>query len=178
MIQKKICMVGDFAVGKTSLVQRFVKSLFSEKYLTTMGVKIDKKVLEVDAVEVMLILWDIEGVDIYNTLKTSYLRGASGYFLVADGTRRETFADAIALQARVEETVGTVPYLILLNKSDLTESWELSHADLRSLEEAGIVAISTSAKTGDGVELAFLTLAKNMIDRESCKGPLVSKDIQ
>ena len=79
MIRKKICMIGAFAVGKTSLVRRFVQSIFDEKYLTTVGVKIDKKVVEVDGRQIMLMLWDLEGQDVYHSVRTSYLRGAAGY---------------------------------------------------------------------------------------------------
>ena len=83
MIQKKVCMVGTSGVGKTSLVAKFVHSMFSDKYLTTVGVKIDKKTVAVDGNEVMLMIWDLAGDDGYQRLQTSYLRGTSGYLLVA-----------------------------------------------------------------------------------------------
>ena len=102
MIQKKLCMIGAFAVGKTSLVARFVKSIFSEKYLTTVGVKIDKKTLGVGDQEVTLIVWDLAGEDEFLQVRMSYLRGSAGYFLVADGTRRATLDKAIELQQRAE----------------------------------------------------------------------------
>ena len=89
MIQKKVCMIGSFGVGKTSLVARFVRSIFSEKYQTTVGVKIDKKILEVGDKQVTLVLWDIAGEDALTTVRPSQLRGASGYILVVDGLRRE-----------------------------------------------------------------------------------------
>jgi len=102
MIQKKICMVGSFGVGKTSLVARYVKSIFSDKYLTTLGVKIDKKSLSVDGEEVNLMLWDLAGEDALTVIKPMQLRGASGYILVADGCRASTLDAAIDLQSRVE----------------------------------------------------------------------------
>ena len=110
MIQKKICMVGAFAVGKTSLVARFVKSIFSDKYLTTVGVKIDKKEMVVDGNEINLILWDLAGEDEFIQLQTTYLRGSSGYILVADGTRASTIVKAFSLQRRVEDAIGKVPF--------------------------------------------------------------------
>src|SRR5688500_9935861 len=125
MIQKKVCMLGTFAVGKTSLVRRFVESIYSDKYHTTVGVKIDKKLVQVDETELMLILWDIEGTESEHELRKSYLRGAAGYLLVADGTRQDTLYKALALQTRVEETVGAVPFLLLMNKMDLTEEWSI-----------------------------------------------------
>jgi len=102
MIQKKICMVGTFAVGKTSLVRQFVDSVYSDKYHTTVGVKVDKKIVTVGEQEVTLVLWDIEGAETGYELRQSYLRGAAGYLLVADGTRPDTIANAEILQARAE----------------------------------------------------------------------------
>ena len=99
MIQKKICMVGTFAVGKTSLVRQFVESVYSEKYHTTVGVKVDKKIMTVGENEVTLVLWDIEGATGSLELRQSYLRGAAGYLLVADGTRPDTITAAVQLQA-------------------------------------------------------------------------------
>src|SRR4030095_6092425 len=90
IVQKKVCMLGTFAVGKTSLVRRFVESIYSDKYHTTVGVKIDKKVVPVDGEEVMLMLWDIEGTESEHEMRMSYLRGAAGYLMVVDGTRQET----------------------------------------------------------------------------------------
>jgi small GTP-binding protein len=164
MIQKKICMLGSFAVGKTSLVRRFVESIYSDKYHTTVGVKVDKKVVLVDADEVTLLLWDIEGAETEHDLRKSYLRGASGYLLVADGTRSDTLYKALALQTRAQETVGPVPFLLLLNKSDLADLWSISSRELEALKQKDWHVINTSAKTGQGVEEAFLTLAQRMVE--------------
>ncbi len=101
MIQKKVCMLGTSGVGKTSLVSQFVHSLFSEKYLTTVGVKIDKKNVNVEGQEVMLMIWDLAGDDDFQRLQMSYLRGTSAYLLVADGTRRITLEQALDIQTRV-----------------------------------------------------------------------------
>ncbi|MGH9929433.1 MAG: Rab family GTPase [Pyrinomonadaceae bacterium] len=163
MIQKKICMLGTFAVGKTSLVRRFVESVYSDKYHTTIGVKVDKKVVPAGAQEVALMLWDLEGTENEYELRESYLRGAGGYLLVADGTRPDTLAKAEALQARAETAVGKVPFVLLVNKSDLTETWNVNAAEIAALKEKHWMVINTSAKTGDGVEDAFLTLAQRMM---------------
>jgi small GTP-binding protein len=164
MIQKKVCMLGTFAVGKTSLVRRFVESIYSDKYHTTVGVKIDKKLVQLNETELMLILWDIEGTETEHELRKSYLRGAAGYLLVADGTRQDTLYKALALQARVEETVGPVPFLLLMNKADLTEEWSISERETSALHDKGWEVIQTSAKTGLGVEEAFHTLAKKLAE--------------
>ena len=163
MIHKKICMVGASAVGKTSLVARFVRGRYSDKYLTTMRVKIDKKVVQVSDQEVNLLLWDLAGEDEYMQLRLSYLDGSSGYFLVADGTRRSTLETAFDLQAKVEGEIGAAPFILLLNKSDLADEWDLNDGGMAKLSEAGWEFIHTSAKTGLGVEEAFLALARKMI---------------
>ncbi len=164
MIQKKVCMLGTFAVGKTSLVRRFVESIYSDKYHTTVGVKVDKKIVPVGAEEVTLLLWDIEGTETEHELRKSYLRGASGYLLVVDGTRRDTLYKALALQSRAEETIGRVPFLLLANKSDLADMWEIDSGEKAALEQKNWKVINTSAKTGHGVEGAFLALAEKMME--------------
>ena len=164
MLQKKICMLGGFGVGKTSLVSRFVTSIFSDTYLTTIGVKIDKKTFAVDAHEMTLMLWDIYGQDDYQALRMSYLRGASGYLLVVDGTRRATLDTAIDLKHRVQQAIGPVPFVVVLNKSDLAAEWSLDEALVAFLAGDQPV-IRTSAKTGDGVEDAFKALARAVLDR-------------
>jgi len=164
MIQKKICMLGSFAVGKTSLVARFVHSVFSEKYLTTIGVKVDKKLVTLGdgRPDVSLLLWDIYGDDDFQAVRPSLLRGASGYLLVADGTRSRSIDRLVALHKLAKDTIGDVPFLILLNKVDLVHKWTLSDREERSLAELGPV-IRTSAKTGQGVEEAFRLLAIRMV---------------
>jgi hypothetical protein len=164
MIQKKICMVGAFATGKTSLVARFVKSIYSDIYQTTVGVKIDKKSVKLGEQEVNLILWDLHGEDEFQKVRMSYLRGSSGYFLVVDGTRRYTLERAFFLQQRVEDTIGKVPFIIILNKSDLTDEWELDDAAIDELKNRGWTVIKGSAKTGLGVEQAFTLLVEKMLE--------------
>jgi len=163
MIQKKICMLGATGVGKTSLVSRFVLSLFSDTYLTTIGVKVDKKTVSVDGEDVTLLLWDIYGQDEFQTVRTSYLRGASGYVLVADGTRQLTLGTARELQKASEAVIGRVPFVLVLNKADLADDWRIDDRALWRMAEDGWSVIKTSAKTGAGVDDAFLTLARRMI---------------
>jgi small GTP-binding protein len=162
MIQKKICMLGASAVGKTSLVSRFVRSIFSEKYHTTVGVKVDKKVVALGEDQMDLLLWDLYGEDEFQKMRTSYLRGSSGYMLVVDGTRHETLEKAVVLQNRTEETLGKVPFVLVLNKTDLVDKWEVDDSAIEELGKRGWTAFRTSAKTGEGVEQAFLALARKM----------------
>lgn len=163
MIKKKICMLGSFAVGKTSLVQRFVNSIFSEKYHSTIGVKIDQKKVIVDNREITLMLWDIHGEDEFQTIKPAYVMGSSGYFIVMDGTRRNTLEKGLQLQQMVEKTIGKVPFIVLINKVDLKPEWEITTDDVEQLETQGMTVLLTSAKTGDTVEEAFDGLAHRML---------------
>ena len=162
--QKKICMLGAFAVGKTSLVRRYVHSIFSESYLTTVGVKIDKRTLDVGGEELTLILWDVAGEDDVASVRTSYLRGMAGYFLVVDGTRAMTLEVARGIRTRAEAEVGPVPFLLLVNKLDARDEWEVADTDLEALRADGWAVRLTSARTGHGVEEAFQALAELLLE--------------
>jgi small GTP-binding protein len=163
MIHKKVCMLGGFAVGKTSLVARYVTSLFSEKYLTTVGVKIDKKQVAVDGQDVTLMLWDVYGQDEFQSVQASQLRGMAGYLLVVDGTRRATLETARQLQEMATAAVGPVPFILLLNKADLASEWDIDEQAFFKLAEQGWRVIRTSAKTGEGVEASFESLTRAML---------------
>ena len=160
MLKKKICMVGQFGVGKTSLVRRFVESIFHERYLTTIGVKIDRKDVNVGSQAVTLVLWDLAGEDDLAQLNVSNLRGASGYILVADGCRAASFVKAVELQERIAGQLGSLPFVLVLNKVDLRHQWEIKDA---AVAERGWTVFETSAKAGTGVEEMFLALAGKLL---------------
>ena len=163
MIKKKICMLGAYSAGKTSLVRQFVESEFSEKYLTTVGVKVDKKQVQVDGRQVDLLIWDIHGEDVTQDVSPHYLRGSAGYLLVVDGTRQETLTVAKDLARRATTAHGKVPMVLLLNKADLTEKWEIDDEEIEALRTANWPVVETSAKTGQGVEEAFDMLARDVV---------------
>lgn len=164
MTKKKICLLGAFAVGKTSLVQQYVHSIFSEKYHTTVGVKIEKTQVTLDDKTVDLIIWDLHGEDEFQHVRLSYLKGSSGLIFVADGTRQETLATAMNLQQIAANTIGPVPFAILVNKADLKEQWEIQPQVLEEMEQKNIPVIQTSAKTGHKVEAAFETITRAMME--------------
>ena len=161
MLQKKICLLGAFGVGKTSLTRRFVDSIFSDAYLTTVGVKIDKKVVTVGNNPVSLLIWDIAGEDDVSAVRTSYLRGAAGYLLIVDVTRAQTLTVARSIRERVTAEIGDIPFLCLLNKTDV-EDWDIGDASIEELVSQGWTVRRTSAKTGEGVESAFSDLAQRI----------------
>ena len=163
MMQKKICMLGGFAVGKTSLVRRFVTNVFSEHYQTTIGVTVEKKTVTVDHQDVMLMLWDLYGEDEFQHVRESYLRGSSGYVLVMDGTRKATLETARLLQQTVVRTVGPLPFVAMINKSDLRSEWEIDQPVIEQLRDQGWPIFFGSAKLGEGVDELFGRLAAMLL---------------
>ena len=175
MISKKICLVGDFGVGKTSLIRRFVESKFSDEYLSTVGVKISRKQVNLPAKEaeentsVQLLIWDLEGHTKFKAIAPSYLQGSSGAIVVADVTRQETIDN---LSERLELFLSVNPkgvaIILALNKSDLVDV-EIINKLLDQFnnyqDERVIATYHTSAKTGENVDDIFQKLAYKLIEK-------------
>ena len=170
MIKKKICLLGPFAVGKTSLVERFVYDRFDEKYLTTIGVKISQKLLSPvedpnsgQLIQYTFIVWDIAGMDKFDPVVMSYYRGASGALAVADLTRPETLPQLQDICDRFHSVSPLAKLLILGNKLDIFEQNSNTISLLKKTASPfSADYLLTSAKTGEKVEEAFLILAKKM----------------
>lgn len=162
-------MLGAFAVGKTSLVARFVRShstgSLTDKYHTTVGVKIDTKTVVIGEQTVSLAIWDMAGEDDFQKARISNLTGAGGYLLIVDGTRNKTLDTAQSIRARVAERFGPLPFVLVLNKADLTEEWEIEENTIQGLMTQGWSVIRSSAKTGAGVEEAFTLLTQKMLEK-------------
>ncbi|GAA5142455.1 Rab family GTPase [Thalassotalea piscium] len=159
MIQKKICLLGASSVGKTSLVKQYIEGIFNEKYLTTIGVKVDKKLVDLDDQSVQLMLWDIEGNDQYNVFQERYLRGAAGYIIVVDHTRRSSLLEGIDIHTLARQ-VTSAPAILAINKSDLPKQWHWQETELEQYKDVFDHQFSTSAKTGEKVEEMFKAIAK------------------
>jgi signal recognition particle receptor subunit beta len=108
-------------------------------------------------------LWDLQGEERYQWVRMQYLRGASGYILVADGTRPETFEIAVGLQENAAGRSDDLPFVLCLNKADLWGQWGIGATQQEWLKDKGWTVIQTSAKSGEGVEEAFLSLATRMV---------------
>ena len=162
MIQKKICLLGATGVGKTSLVKKYVEGIFSEKDLTSIGVKVDKKELQLPTTAVQFMLWDIEGIDRYCGFQPKYLRGASAYILVADQTRSQSLIEGYEIQQMVQE-ITDIPGVLAINKSDLNEEWHWSEHEIEQIRSSFALSFKTSAKTGENVEQMFTQLAELLV---------------
>lgn len=159
----KLCLLGDGAVGKTSLVRRFVFDVFDDKYIVSFGTKVSKKFMKIGEAEVDLLVWDILGQRSHESLHAAYYRGAAGAFAVSDFTRPETMLSLKSWVSNFRSTVGEKPVVILGNKSDLTKKYPLS--ELQSFGSSiGCDVIETSAKTGLNVEKAFLNMGKRLLE--------------
>ncbi|GAB4199652.1 MAG: Rab family GTPase [Wenzhouxiangellaceae bacterium] len=156
-------MLGNFAVGKSSLVRRYVSGVFDQRYQTTVGVKIDTRRMTVDEQALKLILWDLAGAAGLNANSAAYIQGMSGYLLVADGTRPETLDDIDHIQQQVEQRLGKLPFIVLLNKHDLSEQWAVSDEWLAERRQRGWTIYPSSALDGTNVDTAFDQLARRLI---------------
>jgi small GTP-binding protein len=166
VIKKKVCLLGAFGVGKTSLVRQFVESIFDERYHSTIGVKVDKKMLTVADEQVLLMLWDIAGEEEFFQIPQSYIQGSSGCLFVADGTRPETLETLRTIRQRIFGQLGEdLPNVILLNKSDLVAEWKIPDEASSDFEKEGTRCLRTSAKLGSEVEEAFELLAQLMLGK-------------
>lgn len=163
MIKKKLCLLGSLGVGKTSLIRKYVLNVYSESYLCTVGVKVDKKVVRLrDGEDVVLMIWDMEGQDDFSALADTYLRGLSGYLAVADGTRPETLRTALSICTSMSSMFPGASSSLLVNKCDLTDRWAVTEEECRDLAPGCGRILRTSAKLGTGVEEAFVDLAGRM----------------
>ena len=167
-LSKKVCLLGDFAVGKTSLVRRFVYDLFEDKYLSTIGVKVSRKVVAVprgDAtIELTIMLWDLADSKEFDSIRVSYLRGTAGAIAVCDLTRSST-VDGLYKYSRDLRAINPGAHLILAaNKTDLTDQQMVTGAQI----EAAALDIKapfylTSARTGENVDQVFRHLARLLV---------------
>ncbi len=165
-IIRKICLLGDGSVGKTSLVRRYVYDVFSDEYIKTFGTKVTKNVLDIEDVRLTLMIWDILGQNVNESLHKAYYKGASGALLVGDLTREETFSSLVRWRDRLFDVTGEKPLILVANKDDLKREVEEETIDRVSntLDEDFIF---TSAKTGEGVSSTFKNLGEKLLEIEA-----------
>lgn len=152
-------MVGDFAVGKTSLTQTFVNNVFSDKYLTTVGVKIDTA----NVGDTKIVVWDVAGRDVLSPVNASYLVGASGLVLVGDGTRPESIQSIQAIWETARSRIGDVPIVVAINKVD-SPDWVVTQEQLENYLNPEWEVFQTSAKEDRYVSKMFERLVEIMAE--------------
>lgn len=157
---KKIVLLGHVNVGKTSLVKRFVHDFFSEKYISTIGVTVERKVVQIEDESITLIIWDIEGHASIENVPEAYLIGTQGVIYVFDLARLETCANLKVQLDFLRTVLPFVPIKLIGNKMDLIDENELNQFQLEFSETHGLDFYPASAKTGDNVEIVFNSLAK------------------
>ncbi|MDI6888037.1 MAG: tetratricopeptide repeat protein [Candidatus Thermoplasmatota archaeon] len=160
---KKICVLGDSMVGKTSLIRRYVYGMFVDKYLPTIGAKVTKKVISAFGVELTLNIWDITGLEDFKTIHPTYYLGANGALVVCDALRPETLERLSNWVHSLFKVTGRIPILILANKIDLARRFYQEDFIKRLASEFSTKYLLTSAKTGENVERAFLTIAEELV---------------
>ena len=169
-VKSKVCLVGEIAVGKTSLISRYVANMFDDRYIMTIGTKVTKKAVALPDVRpnvdvnLEMTIWDIMGEKGFRQLlKEAYFYGANGILAVADLTRQSTLEDLDDWIDHVLKVVGEIPVFIAVNKVDLREGAKFDDDAIRAFAKAYSAPWAyTSAKTGEGVEAAFQTLGQAM----------------
>ncbi|MFQ5906918.1 MAG: Rab family GTPase [bacterium] len=173
----KICVVGEHAVGKTSLIRRYVYDEFDDRYILTLGAKVTKKEMEVPhpegqgPIRVLVSVWDIMGEKGFRELlKEAYFRGAQGILAVCDITRRDTLSELDGWISSMERVTGKVPIHFLANKIDLKDEITFRERDLQEKSEShSSPYLLTSAKTGANVDLAFESLSQRIVAQRVSK---------
>jgi len=163
----KVCMVGDEAVGKTSLIRRYVYSMYDEAYIRTVGTMVSKREIELPEIgyTASLIIWDIMGrKDFIDLFKDAYFKHVRGVLAVFDLTRPRTLESLKEWIGGIKSSVGEVPTYILANKQDIRPKDGLSDGDIeRFCSSYACPWRKTSAKTGENVERAFSELAVHIL---------------
>ncbi|HKZ88862.1 MAG TPA: GTP-binding protein [Thermoplasmata archaeon] len=174
-IKRKVLLLGDGAVGKTSLIRRFVVDKFSDDYITTIGTKVTKKDLRVEypdrAVDLTFMIWDVLGQKGYKNIQESAFVGGKGALLVYDVTRADTIRSLTDYWLRnLGKVLGSIPFVLVGNKIDLVDDRTQGEETLEYLKESlGVRGFLSSAKTGESVEPCFLQLARDIVAKADAR---------
>jgi len=164
MKNKKVVLIGDEAVGKTSLIRKFILDQFNDKYIATIGAKVSKKELDIDGTGMKLLIWDVLGQQGYTATQEMSFEGAAGAILVTDLTRKATLESLTNYWIpHLQNAAGKIPFIFLANKADLEHNWQFDNEDISELARVyDSPAMITSARTGQNVEEAFISLGRAM----------------
>lgn len=166
MLSKKVCLLGWPAVGKSSLVRRFVSDTYSDKYLSTIGVRIERKQVRSNGRDVNLLIWDIHGEGDSLVVSPEFLRGTAAYLFVVDGTRPDTVEALAEFEERVTE-IAPAPAVVAINKTDLGPDTTAIQDYLLNVPSLFNDMVHTSAKDGSGVQEAFSNVAELLVGTDA-----------
>jgi small GTP-binding protein len=168
-LKRKICLLGDGGVGKTSLIRKFVFDQFEDKYISTLGTKVTKKRIKFkisadQIIDMNLLIWDIMGQEEFKKVQLMSYKNANGAILVCDITRKETLENLRTWISDLFGITGEIPIIVMANKSDLKEEAKFNNDDLaRTAQGLAAPHYMTSAKTGENVEEAFIKIGKKLL---------------
>ncbi len=185
-IKRKVLLLGDGAVGKTSLIRRFVVDKFSDDYITTIGTKVTKKDLRIESpgkvTDITFMIWDVLGQKGYKNIQVSSFQGAKGALLVYDVARIDTLRSVKEYWIpHLLDVTKAIPIVLVGNKIDLSKDRSTARTDLEdAMEELRVNGFLSSAKTGESVEACFVCLAKHVLAEAEArvrKGERVEEDV-
>ena len=172
-LSKKIVLLGDPSVGKTSLARKFVFDIFDDKYITTLGTKISKKQIVYEklvndaTISLTMLVWDVMGQHDFAQFREVAYTGCMGGIVVCDITRKETIENWLYWRDSLFKSVGEVPIVVLGNKIDLAENHEPEVVMVKKITtENNLISFFTSAKTGENVDNAFYLLGQNILKKD------------
>ncbi len=167
--EKKVLLIGEASVGKTSLIRRFVIDRFDDRYIVTIGTKVSRKVMDFEyptegvAVSLMMSVWDVIGQRSADRMHAMHFKGAEAFIVACDGARRETFEAVGDWVGRARRVAGPAPGVLACNKVDLKAGFKVTEAEVRAkAQQLGLTPYLTSAKTGQGVEEAFRAVGEGL----------------
>ena len=165
----KIVVVGDFAVGKTTLIINFTEKTFRGMYVPTVGVQFTKKTINIDDDQVELTIWDIAGQDKFAKVRQTFYENAAGFLIVYDTTRKNTIENIKMWYEDVIKNTEAIPCVVIGNKKDLVDQRQVNEDDIKKIIQNENLKIQlqfeTSAKTGENVDDGFKSLVKILINK-------------
>jgi len=160
---KKVCILGDPGVGKTSVINRYVKNVFSPDYLSTIGANVSTKELTLEGTHLIMSIWDIAGQQTSRSLSASHYNGSGGAVFVYDLTSQPSFDGLIQWEYQIKKVLKDVPHIFIANKTDLAEGMTIPETRLPVAHKVKPNFFMVSAKTGEGLAAAFDYLGKQML---------------
>ena len=163
-LRRKVCLLGAPGVGKTSLVRRFVEHSFDRDQQSSIAMQISKGTVDVGDISLEMMLWDPEGSEAWGQYNRSFISGASGLIFVVDATRPRTLDHLLEAQTKGRGFIGSRPAVLIVNKVDLRADAALTKAQVHAARKLNWHIARASAKSGDRVDEAFMTLAELMVE--------------